>query len=336
MKKINTLLTCAGRRHYLARYFHNELKGRGKVIGTDMDLTAPALVACDYAVQVPAVNAPDYMDVLMKTIERHEVDLVFSLNDLELELLSKKRDLIHERTGALVYVPTLESLQVCIDKWATFQFAQRMGIVAPQTWLSVDEALLAIEQSKGQFPLMVKPRWGSASIGLFKVNNADELKAAFSACADAVASSLLASFGSQKAVLIQELIEGDEYGVDILYDKEESFIGFTAKKKLAMRAGETDKAVTVPSEVLKEIVHTIAQNLPHRGNMDCDFIERDGQFYLLELNPRFGGGYPFTHLAGANHVKMLLDDYLNDPIDDYFYEVGKAFAKCDSLVHVPY
>ncbi|HSH44954.1 MAG TPA: N-acetylmuramic acid 6-phosphate etherase, partial [Longimicrobiales bacterium] len=130
----------------------------------------------------------------------------------------------------------------------------------------------------------------------------------------------------QKAVLIQELIEGDEYGVDILYDKEESFIGFTAKKKLAMRAGETDKAVTVPSEVLKEVVHTIAQNLPHRGNMDCDFIERDGQFYLLELNPRFGGGYPFTHLAGANHVKMLLDDYLNDPIDDYFYEVGKAFA----------
>src|SRR5690625_5341345 len=123
-----------------------------------MDLTAPALVACDYAVQVPAVNAPDYMDVLMKTIERDEVDLVFSLNDLELELLSKKRDLIHERTGALVYVPTLESLQVCIDKWATFQFAQRMGIVAPQTWLSVDEALLAIEQSKGQFPLMVKPR----------------------------------------------------------------------------------------------------------------------------------------------------------------------------------
>src|SRR5690625_7954533 len=103
---------------------------------------------------------------------------------------------------------------------------------------------------------MVKPRWGSASIGLFKVNNADELKAAFSAGADAVASSLLASFGSQKAGLIQVLIEGDEYGVDIHYDKEDSFIGFSGKSKLAIRVGETDNAVTVTSECLKDIVRS--------------------------------------------------------------------------------
>ncbi|NWN81512.1 MAG: hypothetical protein HLX48_00750 [Halomonas sp.] len=102
-----------------------------------------------------------------------------------------------------------------------------------------------------------------------------------------------------------------------------------------MRAGETDKAVTVAPELFQETVAKISSVLPHRGNLDCDFLERDGKFYLLEINPRFGGGYPFTHLAGANHVKMLLDDYQERALGEYSYAVGKGFAKYDTLVEVP-
>lgn len=332
----NILLTCAGRRHYLAQYFHEELKGRGKVVGTDMDLTAPALVACDEVVQVPAVSAPNYLDSLLDAIKQHEINLIFSLNDLEVGLLSANRDFIYKETGALVYVPPQETLRVCLDKWATFQFASAHGISAPQSWLSVSDALHSIEQAEASFPLMVKPRWGSASIGLFKVDDADSLENAFTICTEAINSSALANLGQQDAVIIQEFIEGPEYGVDVLFNKSQELIGFTAKRKLAMRAGETDKSVTVDRAPFEQSVSVIARQLPHRGNMDCDFIERDGELYLLELNPRFGGGYPFTHLAGANHVRMLIDDYLGQPIGIYSYKTNLAFAKCDFLVEVPF
>lgn len=332
---MNILLTCTGRRHYLAKFFHQAVAGDGKIVGTDVSLTAPALAACDVAKQVPAVSAENYLDLLLETMKEHQINMLFSLNDLELELLVKNRDLIEHKTGATVYVPSPEALAICADKWETFKFAKNIGVPVPETWLTVDSALKALDSSQVSFPLIVKPRWGSASIGLFVVHDKETLNEAFEACERAVAGSLLASFGSTDAVIIQEMLEGTEYGVDLLFGKQENLIGFAAKKKLAMRAGETDKAVSVEAAPFKQSVEALAANLAHRGNMDCDFIERNGIYYLLEINPRFGGGYPFTHLAGANHVQMLLDDYADKPLQPYSYEIGKGFAKYDDLVAVP-
>ena len=331
----NVLLTCAGRRHYLASYFQEALSGYGKVVGTDMSLSAPALQACDAAHKVPGVFAHDYLDALKDVMIKEKIDMVFSLNDLEVGLLSENRELIEQETGATVYVPPVETLKVCADKWRTYQFAKEIGILTPATFLTVEAATHALEAGHVQFPLIVKPRWGSASIGLFVVSSIADLVTGFESCTQAVANSALVALGAESSVIIQEMIEGPEYGVDLLYGKKEQFIGFTAKHKLVMRAGETDKAVTVDPAPFISIVEKISQSLPHRGNLDCDFLERDGQFYLLEFNPRFGGGYPFTHLAGANHVQMLLNDYQDQQLKPYGYQVGKGFAKCDTLVEIP-
>lgn len=331
----NILLTCVGRRHYLASYFQEALAGRGRVVGTDMSLSAPALQACDVAHQVPGVFEPSYLDALKEVMVKEKISMTFSLNDLEIGLLSENREQIEKETGATVYVPPVATLKVCADKWQTYVFAKEIGVLAPATFLAVETATKALELGEVQFPLIIKPRWGSASIGLFIVDSIDDLVAGFEACSQAVAKSALVKLGAENTVIIQELIEGSEYGVDLLYDKAEQFIGFTAKKKLVMRAGETDKAVSVEPERFTSIVEKISQALPHRGNLDCDFLQRDGQLYLLELNPRFGGGYPFTHLAGANHVQMLLDDYQGKVLQPYRYNEGKGFAKCDTLVEVP-
>lgn len=331
----NVLLTCAGRRHYLTTYFNQALGQSGKVVGTDMDLSAPALQACDIAREVPGVFDPGYLDALKKVILEENIHMVFSLNDLELGLLAENRAQLEQETGATFYVPPAPTLDVCADKWRTFEFAREIGVAAPETFLTVAGAIDALELGRVQFPLIIKPRWGSASIGLYVVETQVDLETGFEACRKAVAKSALSSLGAEDSVIIQEVIQGAEYGMDILYGQQECFIGFTAKKKLAMRAGETDKAVTVAPEPFQEIVTKIAAALPHRGNMDCDFLERDGKFYLLEFNPRFGGGYPFTHLAGANHVQMLLDDYQDRVLGEYGYAVGKGFAKCDILVEVP-
>lgn len=332
---MNILLTCAGRRHYLATYFKKALGESGRVVGTDMGLSAPALQACDVARQVPGVFEPNYLETLKAVILEENVNMVFSLNDLEIGLLAENRAALEAQTGATFYVPPMQTLEVCADKWRTFEFAREIGIAAPETFLTVAGAVEALKLGRVQYPLIVKPRWGSASIGLYVVETLGDLEAGFAACRKAVTTSALSSLGAEDSVIIQEVIQGPEYGVDLLYGKQENFIGFTAKKKLAMRAGETDKAVTVAPEPFHEVVAKIANVLPHRGNLDCDFLERDGKFYLLELNPRFGGGYPFTHLAGANHVQMLLDDYQGRALGEYGYAVGKGFAKCDTLVEVP-
>lgn len=332
---MNILLTCAGRRHYLASYFKNSLLHSGRVIGTDMDLSAPALQICDAAYKVPGVFADNYLDKLKEVIVKEKINMVFSLIDLEVGLLSENRDDIEHETGTTIYVPPVKTMNICTDKWHTVQFAAEIGICAPGTYLSVKSAMTAVEAGEIDFPLIVKPRWGSASIGLFVVDSVSDLTSAFESCQRAVSKSALLALGADSAVIIQEVIDGPEYGVDLLYKRDEKFINFAAKRKLAMRAGETDKAMTVDPTPFEGIVSKIANALPHRGNMDCDFLERDGKFYLLEFNPRFGGGYPFTHLAGANHVQMLLDDYQGKPMPPYAYEVGKAFAKCDTLVEVP-
>lgn len=332
---LNILLTCAGRRHYLASYFNQALGQSGRVVGTDMDLSAPALQACDVSRLVPGVFDPNYLDELKKVVLEESIHLVFSLNDLEAGLLAENRAALEQETGATFYVPPIPTLDICADKWRTVEFAREIGVSAPETFLNVASAVDALEVSRVQFPLIIKPRWGSASIGLFMVETLGDLETAFEACRNAVAKSALSSLGAKDTVIIQEVIQGPEYGVDLLYGHQENFIGFTAKKKLAMRAGETDKAVTVTPGPFQEVVSKIANALPHRGNLDCDFLERDGKFYLLEFNTRFGGGYPFTHLAGANHVKMLLDDYQERALGEYNYAIGKGFAKYDMLVDVP-
>ena len=332
---MNVLLTCAGRRHYLARYFRDALKGVGQLIGADMDLTAPALAACDRAHQVPAVSAPDYIDRIIEIIKGDDVQMVFSLNDLEVGLFSENRERIEAATGATVFVPDPDALQICADKWETFRFSRDLGIPTIPTFLSPDGALAAVQEGATRFPMIVKPRWGSASIALAIVEDEVALRGAFDACAKAVSQGMLASLGTDDAVIIQELIVGIEYGVDVLFNAACEYQGFTAKRKLGMRSGETDKAVTVAPDRFQEIVQSIAGSLRHRGNLDCDFLEQDGQVYLLEMNPRFGGGYPFTHQAGANHVQRLIDTVMGSAVTRYSYQTDQCFAKCDILVPVP-
>lgn len=332
---MNALLTCAGRRHYLACYFRDALKGVGQLIGADMDLTAPALAACDRAHQVPAVSAPDYIDRIIEIIKGDDVQMVFSLNDLEVGLFSDNRQRMEEETGATIFVPDPDALQICADKWATFCFSRHLGIPTIPTFLSPDDALAAVREGATRFPMIVKPRWGSASIALAIVEDEVALRDAFDACDKAVSQGMLATLGSEDAVIIQQRIVGIEYGVDVLFNAACEYQGFTVKRKQGMRSGETDKALTVAPDRFQGLISCIAGALRHRGNLDCDLLEQDGRLYLLEMNPRFGGGYPFTHQAGANHVQHLIDVAMGKPATEYSYEADLAFAKCDILVPVP-
>lgn len=330
---MNILFTCVGRRKYLVDYFKAEQKLVSKLVGVDMSNTAPALAGCDKWYLAPSIYDANYMKRILEVCKIEKIDVLISLNDMELTILAKHR-VLFERAGVTLVLANNNAIDICSDKYKTFLFCKENNIPVPHSFVSLSSALSSINAKSLNFPLIVKPRWGSASFGLYVVDNKDDLMDAYNTCKKALGKSYLAQFKeSDDDVLIQEYIEGKEYGLDIFNDMDGKYRGVVCKEKLSMRAGETDKAVTVDSKRFSEFAHTIGNTLKHVGNMDCDFLERDGDLYLLELNPRFGGGYPFSHEAGANLVKALLLSLINRSDEIVInYNINKTFAKCDTIV----
>lgn len=335
---MNILFTCAGRRNYLLEYFKETLAGSGKIIAVDMNITAPALAVADVARVVPDVYADRYTDVLLEVCRAEEVDALISLNDLELPVLATARRSF-EDAGVKLIISNEEVVDICFDKYRTIQFCNKIGISYPLTYLTLDEARQAIEEDKLNFPVVVKPRWGSASVGIEFPRSMEELDLAYKLARLKISYSILAEASKQdleRSVLIQQMIPGTEYGLDILNDFSGRTVQVYVKEKLAMRAGETDKSVLRNRPELEEIGWKVGQALGHIGNVDCDIFEKDGKYYLLEINPRFGGGYPFSHKSGADYpaaIKAWIEGRDFD-FSTFTRVYDIPYAKCDTLIKV--
>lgn len=334
---MNILLTCAGRRNYLVNYFKQALHGSGKVVATDTQFTAPALVDADIAVQVPSVTDPEYIKSLTRLCIEYNIDAIVSLNDLELPIISSNKALFKEM-GVTVIVSDLTVVDTCFDKWKTQLFLKKLGIKTPKTFLSVPEATEALQSGEVSFPLIIKPRWGSASIGIEVVETQEELQLTYKLLSIRLKRTILSEVSSsdEQGILIQEKLMGQEFGMDVLNDLDGNYVGCFAKKKLGMRDGETDKAQLIVDSRFTELGERIGSGLSHIANLDMDLFDTPDGLYVLELNPRFGGGYPFTHEGGVN-IPAILTSWLrgNNEISQYLnFSPGLAFAKCDRMVEV--
>lgn len=333
---MNILFTCAGRRTYLLKYFKEALAGDGLIVGADLQLSAPALSAADVKVQVPRVYAPNYVDEILNICEKYQIGLLISLNDLELPILAHAKARF-EALGVKMMVSEPEVIEIGFDKLKTSEFVAKCGLKSPIAYTDMAEAEAAIEKGTLTFPLILKPRWGSGSIGLEKVEDMEELHIVYGLLKKKIRKSILNEASVEEAdILIQEMIAGTEYGMDIMNDLQGNFQAVSVKQKMGMRSGETDKAVTVDNAELRTIGKTLALNLKHVGNLDSDVLERDGEYYVIDLNPRFGGGYPFSQQAGVNLPKALIEWAKGNEVDASILQprYGVASAKCDYLVFV--
>ena len=333
---MNIFFTCAGRRTYLLKYFKEQLSGAGLILGGDMQLTAPALSAADIKVQLPAVYSDDYISTLLTICKDYGVNLLISLNDLELPILSANKQQFEE-IGVIVLVSSPEVIDICFDKVKTAEFINSLGLNAPKTYININSAISAIHDGSLQFPVILKPRWGSGSIGIEIVDDLDELEMVYQLLLHKVKKSILATASQgDEYIMIQQLIKGKEYGLDVMNDLQGNHVAVSVKQKLAMRAGETDKAITVDNATIREIGAKIGKVLKHIGNLDCDILEESGEYYVLELNPRFGGGFPFSYEAGVNLPGALISWAKGEDFDAIRLTpcYGETFAKCDYLVKV--
>ncbi len=333
---LNILFTCAGRRTYLLKYFKEQLGDSGLVAATDMQLTAPALTAADIKEQVPAVYADDYIDRTLDICRRHGIKALICLNDLELPILAANRQRFEE-IGVKVIVSAPDVIDNCFDQKRTAKYVESLGLGTPATFVSLDEAKAALREGILSFPLVLKPRWGSGSIGIEFVNSLEELDEIYAMLLKKVKKTILATASKgDEYILIQQKIDGQEYGMDVMNDLEGNHRAVSVKKKLAMRAGETDKAQTIDNAEIRAIGQTLGKNLHHIGNLDVDVFEKDGKYYVLELNPRFGGGFPFSYEAGVNFPGAIIEWLKGNEIDVTTLQprYGETYAKCDYLVKV--
>lgn len=305
---MNILLTSAGRRTYLVEYFQEVLKGKGKVYASNSTFS-PALNTADDYVISPLIYDDNYIPFLLNFVKENNIKIIISLFDVDLPVLAKAKDVFLEN-GVTVIVSDYEVTEICNDKWKSYNFFIENGFNTPKTYINYGEVQNDLEKKVIEFPLIIKPRWGLGSIGIYEAEDGLELEVLYRKVKKEIEKSYL-KFESKaeidRAVLIQERIKGQEYGLDIFNDLHGNHLKTFVKKKTAMRSGETDSAVTEFHENLQESGRRLSSKLRHIGNLDSDWFLAEGNIYILEINCRFGGGYPFTHLAGANLPRVLID-----------------------------
>ena len=305
---MNVLLTCAGRRSYEIEAFKEAVGAGGRVLACDADPNAPAIGIADAAFIVSRIEADGYVDELLELCRRNDVGLVVPAFEPELPILAARRA-DFEAIGTLVLVSSPDVIATCYDKVRTAAFLAGCGIRSPRTYATLQGARTALRGGELAFPVMVKPRFGVSSIGNHLADDDEELDFFVRQCRKQIAATFLAPSSAadpDTAVLVQEALTGDEYGLDIVNDLDGRYAATFVKRKLRMRAGQTDRAATVDDPRLVSLGELIGSGLGHRGILDCDlFIDREG-VCVIDLNPRFGGGYPFSHLAGARVPDALI------------------------------
>ena len=334
---MNILFTCAGRRTYLLKYFKENLSENDSIVATDMQLSAPALQVADVKLQVPAVYDSEYIDITLRICKEQNIDALFSLNDLELPILAENKAKF-EAMGVKAVVSAPRVIDIAFDKYKTAQWVESLGLVAPKTFVRLEDVKRALASGEISFPLFMKPRWGSGSIGLESIADMEELDIYYGLLMKKIKRTILATASvGDEYIMIQEMLTGNEFGLDVMNDLDGNNVGVSVKQKLAMRAGETDKAVTVDLPEVREIGRKIGASLGHIGNLDVDIMQRvDGAYCVLELNPRFGGGFPFSYEAGVNFPKVLIQWIKGENVDLSVLkpEYGRMFSKNDYLMEI--
>ena len=277
------------------------------------------------------------MNITLRICEEQKIDALFSLNDLELPILAENKARF-EAIGVKVVVSDPKVIDIAFDKYKTAKWVESLGLTAPKTYVRLEDCKKALEAGEIAFPLFMKPRWGSGSIGLESIADMEELDIYYGLLMKKIKKTILATASvGDEYIMIQEKLTGSEFGLDIMNDLDGKNIGVSVKQKLAMRAGETDKAVTVDLPEVREMGRKIGEALGHIGNLDVDIMQRaDGAYCVLELNPRFGGGFPFSYEAGVNFPKALIQMIKGESVDPQMLvpDYGRMFSKNDYLMEI--
>lgn len=313
---MNVLLTSVGRRAYMVKYFKEALGGKGTVHVCNSDDKSIAFKYADKKVVSPLIYDENYIPFLLNYCTDNSINILISLFDIDLLMLAKHKKEFEE-IGTKVIVSDSSIVEICNDKWKTYQFLKKNGFHAPASFLNLSEVISRIAMGKLSYPIVVKPRYGCGSISVAIAYDEEDLHYLTKKANEDIANSYLKyeSAVTEDKVIYQECLRGQEYGADIINDLKGETQNVIVRKKLAMRSGETDIAELVEEPIIHRELEKLGSITRHIANMDCDVFLVDGVPYILEMNARFGGGYPFSHMGGCNLPKAIVEWVKGNNID---------------------
>lgn len=274
-------------------YIKNTEGFKGKVYVSDCDKTASGLYGDNdghFILHKPVDDEVRYVSELKELCKEKGIDVIIPVIDPEIDILSRYRDMFYANNISVI-VSSQEVLEICYNKIKMNAFLDRVGLCYPLTYTSINDFMKGKENGEIDFPVIIKPVMGSGSVDTYVIHDYDRLCALF-----------------QKDMMIQQYLKcAEEYGTDTLNDLNGKTVRIAIKKKLSMRSGETDKSITVYRPQIKEILLSVGEKLGHIGNLDTDIMYYEGKYYIIDMNPRFGGGYPATHAAGINMLGLILE-----------------------------
>lgn len=316
---MNILILSAGTRNKIVQYFRKDLAGRGLVIATDCSDIAPAIYDADRFHIVPRMTEPGYLDVILKICEGENVTGVLSLIDPELSLLAQNREKF-AAVGTTVIGSSFELCEMSLDKFRMFNWLSAHGYRCAKSYMNKEAFYADVDAGRISYPVFVKPAKGSASISISKVYDRETIE-------------LL--FAHEDGLMIQEYLDGQEIGADVYIDiLSHEVVSIFTKKKLRMRAGETDKSVSFKDERLFALIEQFVKEAGFTGQIDIDIFDVNGEYYISEVNPRFGGGYPHAYESGVDHMKLILNN-LEGKVNDSVigrYEIGTVMMKYNEVM----
>lgn len=287
MTRARLLLTTAGRKSYLASIFKAS-RACGFVLAVDADPLSPIRLHADHFAVVPRLDEPErFVEAVHALCLEWEIDCVLPQNDRELGVLAAARGRF-EKDGVRVAGVGPDQVRLAGDKLLLADWMRSQGLAYPETALAYP----------ARFPaggLIEKDRFGQGSAGLW--------------LHDAPPRTPLA-----RDKVVQPRLAGDEYNLDVLRDAAGEVVGVSVKRKLSMVGGSTDRAVSAHSPELVRLGERIAEGLGVFGSIDVDVMLSDGQPFVLDVNPRIGGGFPFTAAYCPAYVDALMEVATGRPV----------------------
>ena len=293
---MNILILSSGTRNKIVQYFKKTIGDNGMVICTDMSDLAPSLYEADKYYIVPKITASNYIDVILDICKKDNISGILSLIDPELSLLAKHQEKF-KKIGTTVIGSSYELCEMSLNKFEMYKWLLKHGYKCAKSYMDKEEFYVDVEAGKISYPVFVKPARGSASIAISK------------AC-DKETVELL--FKKNEDLMIQEFLDGQEIGADVYIDPiSKKVVSIFTKEKIKMRAGETDKARSFKDKELFELISRLIEKIGYQYMIDMDIFKIDNDYYISEINPRFGGGYPHAYESGVKFTKFVINSINN-------------------------
>lgn len=290
----NILFCSVGRRAKLLMNFRKSMNGCGKIIATDLSPVAPALFFADETYLVPRIDDSHYFDKVLEICDKSEVKAITTVIDPEIEILAKHREELVSK-GILPLCPAKWTAHLCFDKYEMFKYLRSKGVRTVLTYNSLEEMKKGLDKGEISFPVFMKPISSSGSVGIGKVYNWEEAEAKFN--------------DGKFKYIIQELMTGGDCDADVYVDCiSHKAVAAFSKKKIESRIGGASKTISFKDLKLFEFIEQVCSVLELNGPCDMDFFIKNGEYFLSEINPRFGGAYLHAYGAGVDFVKLILNN----------------------------